>query len=305
MKARHAKPGHPYLYLFLLILSCLLVLGGYFVYNALHADDPSDGDTSTTTVVTTTTTTTTTTQTTASTTTSATESDTVTTTEGTGGTVTSTTAGTTTTKAPATTTKSGTTNTTAAGKISLPDTLFIGDSRTHGLSLYGKISDADFFAKTSLSSFSVLKDTSKVSINGLGEVTLKQLLQKRQYKTVYIMLGINEIGYAMKNIVAKYEELISVVRQYQPDAVIVLQSTIHVRADKEKPANGVTNKNINTLNGYLEAMADGTTIRYLNVNTVFDDENGAMGKEYSNDGVHFYSKYYLLWRDFIAANHPQ
>lgn len=293
MKAKHAKPGHPYLYLFLLILSCLLVLGGYFVYNALHADDPSDGDTSTTTVVTTTTTTTT--QTTASTTTSTAGSDTIT----------STTASTTSTKTPTTTTQSGTTGTTAAGKISLPDTLFIGDSRTHGLSLYGKISDADFFAKTSLSSFSVLKDTSKVSINGLGEVTLKQLLQKRQYKTVYIMLGINEIGYAMKNIVAKYEELISVVRQYQPDAVIVLQSTIHVRADKEKPANGVTNKNINTLNGYLEAMADGTTIRYLNVNTVFDDENGAMGKEYSNDGVHFYSKYYLLWRDFIAANHPQ
>lgn len=294
MRAKHAKSGHPYLYLVLLIVSCILIIGGYFVYNAINPDEDPDDEPipTTTTTITTTTTAAPTTTTTGSSETNDATTTTVTTT--------------TTTKAPTTTTKkTGTDTTSSSEKVSFPDTLFIGDSRTHGLSLYGKISDADFFAGTSFSSFSILKDTTKVEIDGVGKVSLTQLLQKKQYKTVYIALGINEIGYAMSNIVGKYETLIATVQQYQPDAVIMLQSTIHVRADKQQSSKGITNANINTLNSHLKAMADGTRVLYLDVNTVFDDENGAMDPKYSNDGVHFYSKYYYLWRDFLAANHPQ
>lgn len=164
--------------------------------------------------------------------------------------------------------------------------------------MYGRITGADFFSKTSMSSFTVMKET--IDVKGVGKTKLEPLLKGKQYSTVYVMLGINEIGYTLRNIVAKYEEIIALIKSTQPHAKIVIQSTLHVRADKEK--GSITNANINKLNEKLEALADNTTVFFLNVNPVFDDKNGAMAKEYSNDGVHFTSRCYPLWTSFLANN---
>lgn len=210
----------------------------------------------------------------------------------------------------ATTTTSVTTTTTAFttttvktyatvqnGNVVFPDTLFIGDSRTVGLSLYGQISGADFFSANTMSSFNVL--TSKVNMLGLGETTLEKLLNKKTYTTIYVMFGINEIGSTTDAIVARYQALLDKLTTLQPRANIILQSTFHVRDDKQNEKNGLTNKRIDALNTRLAALADNTTVYYLNVTPVFDNENGAMDKQYSTDGIHCYSKNYPLWRDYL------
>ncbi|MBQ9966270.1 MAG: hypothetical protein IJO95_01385, partial [Clostridia bacterium] len=66
-------------------------------------------------------------------------------------------------------------------------TLFIGDSRTVGMSRYGKVATADYFAETGMSVFNVFKEP--VEIGPLGEVTLEQLLTQKKYDRIYIMLG--------------------------------------------------------------------------------------------------------------------
>ena len=73
------------------------------------------------------------------------------------------------------------------------DALFIGDSRTEGLALYGSLTNADFFSSVGLSIFKV---TEKAAGNpNTGEsVTLSQNLAQKQYGKVYIMLGLNELG---------------------------------------------------------------------------------------------------------------
>ena len=164
--------------------------------------------------------------------------------------------------------------------------------------MYGRISGADFFAATSMSSFSVLKKS--LDISGVGTVTLEQLLQKKQYTTVYIMLGINEIGYSRDSIIKQYQSIIGLIKAHQSNVKIVIQSTLHVRADKQR--GSITNENINKLNIALQALADNNTIFFLDVNPVFDDAVGAMGKEYSNDGIHFKSKYYPLWTSHLVNN---
>ena len=73
------------------------------------------------------------------------------------------------------------------------DALFVGDSRTLGMSQYGGLDNATFFADVGLTVFNAFD----VSLNAgnYGSVTLSQLLSSGNFTKVYLMLGINELGY--------------------------------------------------------------------------------------------------------------
>ena len=56
---------------------------------------------------------------------------------------------------------------------------------------------------------------------------------------------------------------------------------------------------INERNAAIAQLADGKTIFYLDLNPLFDDENGALRADYSGDGVHVRAPYYVQWRDHL------
>lgn len=221
--------------------------------------------------------------------------------------ITTTTTTTTTTSAPTTTTTTRAPDTTttfpsATDTVSFPDTLFIGDSRTVGLRDYGKTTDATFFCAVSLSSNNVL--TKAVEVNGYGEIKLSDLLAKKQFKIAYIMLGINEIGGSLSSIAGKYQNIINLIHEKQPDTIVVVQSTLHVTETRNsqelKKGGHFNNDRINDLNAQLAELANGTTVRYLDMNPMYDDENGClMAEAAAGDGIHIKAKYYLLWREYL------
>ena len=92
-----------------------------------------------------------------------------------------------------------------AEKSYLDDALFIGDSRTVGMKEYGKMSNASFFCDTGMSVYNIY-DT-KTKVKDLGTVSLKELLKQKKYGKIYLMIGINELGYNQKNTIRKYKEL--------------------------------------------------------------------------------------------------
>lgn len=288
--SKHGKKKKNYWFLLLLLLTCIIVVPCVVIYDVfLNADTEPMEEEPTTTVATTTTEPTTLSTTTATTTTEsvATSATVPTQTVSTASTATGkTTAGT--TSAPAT-------------SASMPDTLFIGDSRTDGLSLYGKIDGATFFAKTSLNAFKILGNA--IEVKGYGTLTLEQLLEKKQFKTVYIMLGINEIGYNINTVVGKYQTLLDAVKSRQKDAKIVIQSTFYVTKAAQSEKRGITNPRIRELNTKLAALADNTRVFFIDLNPLYDDGDGNLGSQYTKDGIHFYSKYYPMWRDYLIA-HP-
>ena len=204
------------------------------------------------------------------------------------------------TQAPAQQTTAGTTSAAQNGYFS--HSLFIGDSRTEGLRLYGGVKDADFFSKTSMSIYSLPKD--QLEVTGMGKKTIAQVLDAKKYQTIYIMLGINEVGSNKNTTVRRYRTFIDEVRQKQPDATVVVCANLHVSKAKsdasEKSGSSITNKNIDTLNGMLAELADGDKIRYLDVNPQFDDANGALDASRTGDGVHMKAKYYPQWMAWIA-----
>lgn len=110
------------------------------------------------------------------------------------------------------------------------DALFIGDSRTVGLRDYGNIKNASYFCDVGMSSFNIY--SRKVSVKGLGTVTFSQLLSKKQFKKIYIMLGINEIGSNLKTISNKYTNIVKDIRKNQPNAIIYIEANLHVSKKK-------------------------------------------------------------------------
>ena len=143
------------------------------------------------------------------------------------------------------------------------DALFIGDSRTVGLSEYGDLQNADFFATTGMSVYNVLTET--VSVPSVGKVTLDELLGGMTYGKVYLMLGINELGYDFNSTVEKYGQVVDYIREKQPDAIIYIEANLHVtksRSDSDKIFN---NRNIEIFISDISSLEKGHDILYIDV----------------------------------------
>lgn len=181
--------------------------------------------------------------------------------------------------------------------------LFIGDSRTVGIAEYSGISDADFYAYTGASVYTIFKKESTVGAWEKGTL-LENVLAERQYDRIYLMLGVNELGYNFNTTMEKYGELISRLRELQPDAYLILQASLHVASARSDSDNTFNNGNIDRLNQAQAAYADNERIFFIDVNPVFDDENGALAKEYTGDNTHPYGKYYAKWADWLRENTP-
>ena len=181
--------------------------------------------------------------------------------------------------------------------ISMNGALFIGDSRTVGLMEYAGIDGADFFCTVGMSVYNIHKKP--VSVPNVGKVTLTELLTGKKYGKIYIMLGINEVGYKFSNTVKKYSELIEFIKGKQSDAIIFIQANLHIsksRSDRDKVVN---NTAINGLNAELAKLADGKSRFYLDANVLFDDVTGGLSADKSEDGTHLYAKYYKEWGEWI------
>ena len=108
------------------------------------------------------------------------------------------------------------------------DALFIGDSRTDGLRLFSHPGDATMYCATSMTIFGIMDST--VSVDGCYGI--RNLLQNRSYKKIYIMFGINEAAYDTQGFLDKYKAVLDEIRGYQPDAIIYVQSIMYVTAKK-------------------------------------------------------------------------
>ena len=181
--------------------------------------------------------------------------------------------------------------------ISMDDALFIGDSRTVGIMEYAGIDGADYFCTVGMSVYNINKKP--VSVPNVGKVTLTELLNSKRYGKIYIMLGINEVGYELSSTVEKYSELIEFVKGKQSDAVIFIQANLHVSKSRSDSDKVVNNTAINELNAELAKLADGKSKFYLDANILFDDKTGALSSDKSGDSTHLYAKYYKEWGEWI------
>lgn len=171
------------------------------------------------------------------------------------------------------------------------DALFIGDSLTNGLELFGNLKNADYFCATSATVLGTLQNDA-----------LAARLQSRSYGKIYFLLGINEMGSDPEPWSENYAALIRKARAAQPDAAIYVQTIFPVIAEKTWSASVFSKENIARANQALCRMAREEGVYLLQTHWCFADENDAMPADYTADGVHLYPSYYAIWCDYLRTH---
>ena len=183
------------------------------------------------------------------------------------------------------------------------DALFIGDSRGEGLQYYGRMTGCDFFVHRGLSNYNIPQTT--VNIDGIGKIGLSDLLKRKQYGKVYIMVGINELGYHFDTSIRRYTEQLNEICTAQPHAKIFICSNLHVTAARSAKEENFNNTKMDRFNNAIKALADNSRIFYLDINEHFDDDSGALRADMSTDGIHILGKYYAEWGGWIREKSAQ
>ena len=171
---------------------------------------------------------------------------------------------------------------------SMDTALFIGDSRTEGLRLYTKeyTGTADFFSATSSSVNGIINKSARVEVEGVGSVTISELLDQRRYDKVYIMLGINEAGNGASLIAQNTKKLVDLIQQKQPGTVVFIMANLYVSDGYSSSRPVFATSNMSAINAAQGALANDQDIFYLDANPMFVDANGNLSTSYSNDGCH-------------------
>lgn len=181
------------------------------------------------------------------------------------------------------------------------DALFIGDSRTVALRAFGTFSNSYFFAKTGISVNALFEYPAYDEVTGSS---LRHILSERIYPKIYIMIGVNDLSFGnLSTFTDSYFAAINTIREYQPNAIIYIQSIIGITPSKERSAAGsFNNQTVINRNALLNTYCDGEKLIYLDLFSVFKDENGYLKSEYSADGLHIKPEYIYLWEDYLKSH---
>lgn len=191
-------------------------------------------------------------------------------------------------------------NFTAVEESYFDTALFIGDSRTVGMANYARLGKADYFADVGMSMFNLFDKT--VSDKGFSNQNLRTLLQTKQYETIYLMLGINEIGYPTGSLEKKLAGIVNELKVLQPNASLILQANLAVTEAKATKNQVFSLDKIHGLNNMIASYADNKSVYYLDVNPYFADTNGYLNADYTSDGVHPYAEQYKNWAIWIKEH---
>ena len=163
------------------------------------------------------------------------------------------------------------------------DAVFIGDSRTDGFLLYSGLKGTQSLFHTGMNVRNILTD-SNVTYQG-SKMKVTQALAKMEYNKVYIMLGINELGWPyVSTFINEYGAVIDAIKAVKPTAQIYVQAIIPVTATKS--SNSIyTNEKIAEFNRAIQKMCEEKQVYYVDLATGIAP-NGVLAEDGAFDGVH-------------------
>lgn len=181
------------------------------------------------------------------------------------------------------------------------DAVFLGDSRTEGFRLYSGLNTGKYLYATGATVASVFN---KSVDTPLGKMPLLDALQQMDCGKIYVMLGVNELGWNGTDIFRNQSaKLIERLQADHPDATIVIQSILPVSAKQDAKGSYVNNQRIDAYNQVLQELAETYGVVYLNVAEAVMDEDGYLRADWNFDGVHLNKAGCQAWLDYLRT-HP-
>lgn len=194
------------------------------------------------------------------------------------------------------------------------DAVFIGDSISVMLSYYNaatkSMGKAQFLASGSLGSGNALWSVSSESVHPSykGEkMRLEQSVPLTGAKKMYIMLGMNDIAvYGTEGAANKLTTLIENILAEVPDMQVYVQSMTPITTTSKIYSKKHNPVRIKEYNEILADICQQKGWNFLNVASVFADENGYLIQDYCSDsddmGIHFTFAGCEKWVDYLRSH---
>ena len=164
--------------------------------------------------------------------------------------------------------------------------IFLGNSITDGCEW------AELFRNPLIKNRGIGGDVTQGILLRLSEVT------ESRPKKIFIMIGINDLSrkISVNEIVKNYTEIIDRIHSESPATKIYIQSTLPVNEPSV-----IKNDSVMALNTKLKSLSEAKRLTFVNLFDSFKDDNNALNKKFTNDGVHLKGEGYLLWKELIKA----
>ncbi len=166
--------------------------------------------------------------------------------------------------------------------------VFIGDSRTEGLSLFGDQANMNVFAYKGLT-VADLETEKVVNIDGTM-MTVYEAVVSTDYDNYYIQFGINEIGWAYVDVFTDdVSRLVDLIYAHKPNAMVYISSVAPVTKSVSDADKQVFNiNNIKKFNDALFNMChDRGDVIYLDEGASVATVDGYLPEGHTTDGKHY------------------
>lgn len=182
------------------------------------------------------------------------------------------------------------------------DAVFLGDSRTDGLRLYSGLKEGTFLCLTGATVESVFTKKAWKLEDGT-EAALLDALALEECSKIYLMLGVNELGWAGTDIFRDQStKLLQRLQADHPETEIFIQSILPVSAAQDAQKSYVNNERIGDYNQVWRELAEELDIPYLEVAEVLTGEDGCLPKDLTYDGVHLNPRGCKVWLEYLRTH---
>ena len=182
------------------------------------------------------------------------------------------------------------------------DAAFMGNSLMDGFRLFSGLTTCDYYAATSMT---VVAADSKncITLENGNSGTLVDGLTQKPYGKIYILLGINEIGYDVKTFTDLYGKMLDTIIAAQPDCDIYIMGLTPVSAAKSSSSDTFNMTHINEYNTALHQLAADKGCYYLDLVSALAGPDGYLPADKTTDGIHFSADVYKTWLNFVKTHY--
>lgn len=175
--------------------------------------------------------------------------------------------------------------------------LFIGDSISTGLSLYGFLDQDNVFAQQGLAPSTALD----AEIDG---VTLSDKIAAFKPKKIFVMLGTNSVGYSdNETLAASMNELVEKISGLTKAKIYVISIPPITPEAEQSDENELTKKDIDDYNAKLKTAVSGSGASFIDLNSVLSNSDGYFDADYAEmDGIHFMGTTYEVMLSYLQKH---
>ena len=183
------------------------------------------------------------------------------------------------------------------------DAVFFGNSLMDGVRQFGGLRYGSFITATSAAVYNI--DSSASTQLSSGETgTLYEALTEFQRGKIYILLGINEIGYEKGFFIEEYSTLLERLREDEPATVLYICSMTPVTQEKSVSHELFNMERIGEYNAALHDLAVEKGCYYVDLVDALAGEDGYLPAELASDDViHPKADKYALIADYLRTHY--